>query len=191
MCNCAKKMGGGPAPSQPAPPRRMLRAAAAPPSAPAAPVQTFPENAEPTVWGPPVWKALHIAAQFSGTSNHISPWRLVVEAMKTGLPCSECRDHFNARVAQVPLRFSNMFTGFRHNRVAVRTTVINWTTNLHNFVNTANGKPSWSLQEVATAYGGDRASRIVEARDALETVNGVLGDNLYQALRSLLDLLGN
>jgi hypothetical protein len=106
--------------------------------------------------------------------------------MKTGLPCEECREHYNGRVARNPLRISHFFGGI-HN------SILRWSTDLHNFVNIATDKPIWSVQQVIAFYGsgGSRADKIDEARCALEEVRGILGNNLFVALTNLLNIMGS
>jgi hypothetical protein len=60
---------------------------------------------------------------------------------------------------------------------------------LHNDINLRLGKPSWSGEQVAAAYGGDLQSQKGAAIAALQTLNGVIGRPLYNALLAVLQSL--
>jgi hypothetical protein len=70
--------------------------------------------------------------------------------------------------------------------------IISWVLNLHNDVNRRTStdevpKPAWSRQQVYDAYGGDRDTRLAEGREALASVQGVIGERSYEILSRLLN----
>ena len=123
--------------------------------------------------------------------------------MKEGIPCDECRTHFVARERAYPLRIhSGGGHPFRSLRiggvggsgsggVGIHTSVVRWVLALHNFVNAETQSPSgvWTEEDCRRVYGGDRGSRINEAREALELIRGIAGSGLITALDSLLTVL--
>jgi hypothetical protein len=158
------------------------------------------ESVDTSIWGPPLWKLLHIAAEFTGTSIHVPLWRTVISAMKEGIPCDECRAHFIARERAYPLRIhSGGGHPFRSLRigggggggVGIHTSVVRWVLALHNFVNAETKSPSgvWNEEDCRRVYGGDREGRMNEAREALELIRGIAGSGLITALDSLLTVL--
>ena len=187
MCNCNKKFGAPkPTVSAPAP-------APAPDPAPAPmlmslapdPVPDGIPSVDTAIWGPPLWKILHILSQYTGTPPHIQLWYSIIGAMRTAIPCEECRSHFQARSRAYPLRI-------RHYVGGIHNAVIRWTLDLHNFVNRATNSSNgeWSLDDCRRVYGGaDKASRLTEARTALDAIRGVAGDELIVALDRALRIL--
>ena len=101
------------------------------------PPEIVPENADTSVWGANLWTVLHIASEFSGTSKHIPLWRAIPGAMRTGIPCQECRDHFRNWHNKNPLKFNAMFGGFHHN--AIHLAIVRWVVNIHNHANKNSG----------------------------------------------------
>lgn len=192
MCSCNKKKstttGEGAGGSGGAPLRMAMRTAAPVRVAEVAcvkPVVEPPENVDTSVWGPSLWKILHIAAEFTGTSSHSRLWYALISAMCLGIPCDECRGHFVARNAAAPLRISRIPGG-------VHNSIVKWALNLHNFVNVAteSGHGQWTVEQCRAVYGGNRVSRLAEARVALDAIRGVAGGELVEALDRLLAFLG-
>ncbi|NBU31443.1 MAG: hypothetical protein EBS41_08115 [Actinobacteria bacterium] len=146
--------------------------------APVAPVDDGPdltdsglETVDPAIWGPPLWKFLHSAAAASGADA--TRWTTVLEAMKTGLPCQECTDHYRTWFATHPIADGSVSL---------------WLLALHNDVNrrrsVAAGPrlqvPEWSAEQLAAAYPVAAAV----AASAAGLPEG-LGPGLVAALRAL------
>lgn len=121
------------------------------------------ETVDPAIWGPPLWKFLHGAAAASGADA--SRWTPVLEAMKTGLPCQECTDHYRAWFAAHPIADGSVSA---------------WLLALHNDVNRRRGIPEWSAEQLAAAYPVVAAV----AASAAGLPEG-LGPGLVAALRAL------
>lgn len=144
----------------------------------AAPIVT-PATVDPSIWGPSLWKILHIAAMRSGNRSTIPYWRNILEAMMSGLPCPDCSDHYNSWYRSHPLRLGlmpNMFQG----------AIIRWVLEVHNDVNRRTGKAVWNTHQLAATYGGES---ITTAKVLTDSLNGVIGPRLSGALNALLRTL--
>lgn len=188
MCSCNKKKSNS-APPTPSSgegvPLRMAKSrAVAPVRAVAVAAPPPPESVDTSVWGPSLWKILHISAEFTGTPIHAKLWYSLVSAMRLGIPCDECRSHFVARSDAVPLRMSRIPGG-------IHTSTVRWVLNFHNFVNAATESVhgQWSEAQCRATYGGNRVARIAEAREALDAIRGVAGGLLVEALDRMLAVL--
>lgn len=129
-----------------------------------------------SIWGPPLWKVLHIAAQATVSMGMRSQWSAILNALLTGLPCPECTYHYVEWFQTHPLRFGLIPT--RYSRQ-----VVIWLLNLHNAINARTGGSSWTVSHVEAVYGGNR---LQEAKEALATLQGVIGQPAWDALHSLL-----
>ena len=172
MCGCNKAKAAA---------ARKANPAVAAPAAAAAPaaVVTHLETVDTSVWGAPLWKILHIAAQRSSARNSVPAWRSVLDAMKTGLPCPDCSAHYNAWYRSHPLRIGlmpNMFQG----------AIMRWILDLHNDVNRRTEKAKWNTHQMAATYGGEQ---VATAKALAESLSGILGSNLSGALNALLRTL--
>jgi hypothetical protein len=128
-----------------------------------------------TIWGPPLWKALHTAGQNKQLKTRQPLWANLMKNLRTGIPCPDCSAHFNAWMSAHPIRASLIPNiGVDHSK---------WILDLHNDVNRRTGKPVWTLAQVAAEYNGDLAV----AREAAQTLQGILGDKAFFALMALLN----
>lgn len=150
---------GGPFATMPAP-------APAPP--PPRPVWQMPTEEElPTVdteiWGPHMWRFLHIASQGAiAAISRKGAWDGLLAAMATGLPCPDCREHYGSWVATYPLGYVFPDTAMPGKLYSITQS---WVLALHNAVNVRKGVPEWTAEQVAAteAYRGGRPA----AREAL------------------------
>jgi hypothetical protein len=114
---------------------------------------------DPALWGPHVWRFLHVAAALPVVrSRGREQWRALFTALRVALPCPECTGHYQAWHRTHPFRV--MMGG-----MAVRRAAMAWVLDLHNDVNRRRGLPVWSGAQVAEAVGG---AGVAEARAALE-----------------------
>lgn len=151
-------------PPAPAPP---LVRAAPPPAAPRSvvPIVAIATEADlPTVdteiWGPHMWRFLHIAAE-GCTPGHsrAGVWQTLLDAMRTGLPCPDCRAHYNAWLNAYPLHVTL--------RTGLSRPVRAWILELHNAVNLRRGVPVWTADQVTATFGPVGSGRKEAAREAL------------------------
>jgi hypothetical protein len=91
-----------------------------------------------SVWGPIKWRELHARAFCSLPMTHEAEW---FAAYIEGLPCMNCREHFQAFVTSHPPDFSS------------RSAFFEWTVQAHNHVNRALQKPEISVNEARTLHG--------------------------------------
>jgi len=192
MCNCTKKITTSSPPVianprqrsersvvsrqsllRPGMPRNVSPATPATP-APPAPPET-PLIADTSVWGPPLWKVLHTAAQCRGVKTRYSLWVKLFKELRTGLPCPDCSAHYNAWLNAYPIRVSLVPNG--------GVDIGKWLLNLHNDVNRRTGKPTWTLMQVSTSY----STNIADAKEIAETLQGKIGDRAYTTLLALLN----
>jgi len=132
-----------------------------------------------SVWGPPLWKALHIAAHHTKYKAQMHTWKALLYALRYALPCPDCSNHYNEWYRTHELRFSMFPRGFN-------LAVISWLKDLHNNVNMRLGRPTWDSPRLTVEYGGIRAEKLSEGRKALQQIRGVIGTSAYDLLMSLL-----
>ena len=190
MCNCTKKVAVTSPPVIASPrtttvrkvvgrqsamrPGILQNATPEPPAPPAIP-EPPPLDADTSVWGPPLWKALHTAAQCKGVKTRYSLWVKLFKELRTGLPCPDCSAHYNAWINAYPVRLSLVPNG--------GIDIGKWLLNLHNDVNRRTGKPTWTLMQVSTSY----STNIADAKEIAKTLQGKIGERAYYTLLALLN----
>jgi hypothetical protein len=136
-----------------------------------------------SIWGAPLWFVLHTATVFTWSRRHIQPWRSLLVALKTGLPCPDCSMHYNAWFASHAIRFSMIGDG-------IRGPLLRWILALHNDVNGRIGlQGPWTTAQVMATYAGDKTTKIAAAVAALQGLQGVIGAEAYAAALALLNSL--
>jgi hypothetical protein len=130
-----------------------------------------------SVWGPSLWKALHVAAvcSTSRTSSHM--WANLLHALRESIPCPDCSAHYNAWYNSNPLRPMSLLPIRKPVSVAL------WLHDLHNDVNRRTGKPTWSYAQSVSANGRDQLSA---AKAAAASLQGKIGHTALSALHALL-----
>jgi hypothetical protein len=106
-----------------------------------------------------MWRFLHTASEWAtNRDTRRGVWTALFVAMQSGLPCPECRDHYNAWVTTVPLGGGDL-------RPALQT----WIRALHNAVNARRGVAEWTVEQVVAVYGEGAGAegRFARAREAL------------------------
>lgn len=88
---------------------------------------------DPDIWGPPLWRVLHTLAELRGSDPM---WPILLDVMRAGLPCPECRYHYNAWYESHPIGGVDMGE---------------WLLALHNDVNRRNEKAQWTRERVRAA----------------------------------------
>jgi hypothetical protein len=99
----------------------------------------------PEVWGPFFWHTLHIVSigyPKEPTYTDKRAAKEFYEALAHLLPCSVCREHYRAHLAESPI------TPF----LDTRTDLIKWVLLIHNKVNKAHQKPEWTLEQLLLHY---------------------------------------
>lgn len=133
---------------------------------------------DPAIWGPHVWRFLHVVAALPPSrSRGREAWRALLTALRVSLPCPECTGHYQAWHRAHPFRV--MMGGAAVSRAAAR-----WVLDLHNDVNRRRGVAAWSTGQVAASVAG---AGVAEARAALEAAIGAgVGPGLRAAAEALL-----
>jgi hypothetical protein len=141
-------------------PRTALRTVVIPTVVAAAAETVEVPTVDTEIWGPHMWRFLHIAAE-GCMPCHVRDgvWHTLLAAMRTGLPCPDCRAHYNAWLDAYPLQVT-IQTGLAG---PVRA----WVLELHNAVNVRRGVPIWTAAEVTATFGPIGAGRKAAAREAL------------------------
>lgn len=146
-----------------------------------APVPAELPIVDPAIWGPHLWRFLHIAAE--NTVPRMSRrryWDALLVAMRTGLPCPECTDHYVAWHTGHPFvvdRREGLTGGAR-----------TWVRDLHNAVNVRRGVATWTPEAITATYGGAAGGGRTGARAALDAAAAAgVGPGVIAAGRALLD----
>lgn len=175
-CNCGRRAvapGVVPTPANRRPGPAAVAAVAPPPP---------PPPPDPLVWGPPLWTALHIAANFSDRMTVRNEWDMLFNSLRISLPCPDCTGHY--RTWYVAHRFVR-----GRNPPDIRKQAHEWLVALHNDVAVRTEKPTMTADEVATLFGGDRLVRIAEAEAAVASLQGIVGRQALTVLTKILRLI--
>ena len=164
--------------------RRMAPAAtvAVAPVAFAAAVVVEPEVIYTSIWGPPLWRALHIAAVFSDRIYVRNDWPTLLYYLQESLPCPDCTGHYRSWYSSHPFIRGN-------NSPDVRKQAHEWLVALHNDVNVRTEKPTMTPDEAAALFGGDRLARIAEAEAAVASLRRIVGKQALSVLFKILQLI--
>lgn len=172
MCGCNKNK---PKPTVVLP---ATRSYPSPSMAPAPSAVSLP-IVDTSIWGPPLWKVLHIAAQATISKGRQTQWKLILNTLLTGLPCPDCTAHYTAWYRAHPLGIS-LFPKRNSRQIAT------WLLDLHNNVNQRTGRPVWTAAQLDAAY---QANQLQDAKGALASLQGIIGQNTWVALHTLLNSL--
>lgn len=157
-------------------PRNARAVAPLPEPEPEPEIATF----DTSVWGPQLWKALHVAANSSTAGLNLQWWGTLLNELQRGIPCPDCRAHYSAWYRAHPL------TNRRSSIIPIRklASVGQWINDLHNDVNRRTGKPIWSFGDSARANGSDQ---LEAAKTAAAFLQGKISDKAFSILNSLLN----
>jgi hypothetical protein len=92
----------------------------------------------PEVWGPCLWKFLHInSLNYPNNPTHMEQMYHLNFFISLGniIPCDKCKYHYNEYINQIPPNLTN------------RNNLIMWLHNFHNAVNKRLGKKTYTLEE--------------------------------------------
>ena len=118
-------------------PRASVRAPAVrAPVVRAAPVT--PSVEDTALWGPPLWKMMHILAHAQDPSASQDSWSALFKALQEEIPCPICRSHAARWFRRTP--------DFRS--IGIQQYLLN----LHNDINRRNRVARWTLQQAETTY---------------------------------------
>jgi len=132
-----------------------------------------------SIWGPPLWKILHIAAAATITKGRQTQWKLILNTLLTGLPCPDCTAHYTAWYRTHPI-------GITLFPKRISRQIVTWLLDLHNNVNLRTGRSVWTAAQLDAAY---QANQLQDAKGALASLQGIIGQNTWVALHTLLNSL--
>jgi hypothetical protein len=135
-----------------------------------------------SVWGPQLWKALHVASNCSTAGSHLQWWGTLLKELQYGIPCPDCRAHYSAWYRTHPL--TNRPASIIPLRRFVSISVGQWIHDLHNDVNRRTGKPTWSFNDSVRANGSDQ---LAAAKTAAAYLQGKISDKAFSTLNALLN----
>ena len=201
MCNCGRKKPTrqGPtvtvAPVQPQPTRSVRSRAAT--TLPRQAATTLPRHAtttlatvDPAIWGPPLWRVLHTLAEHT---TQTTAWPALLNALKTDIPCPDCRRHFTAWLRQHPYTLQpphqRRYIMVDRKRVLApppqpadpQTYTRQWVLDLHNSVNRRSRKAQWSVEQVR-----DANTSLDAAWAALQALATLIGPGAYAQLAAMM-----
>ena len=109
------------------------------------PVPNYPDNAE---WGPILWNILHGMAERAGRAvlpaDEVREWQKLIKLTGDILPCDKCRDHYAAYLRSHPV---SHFSKIPYSNLKTSVKTFFW--ELHNEVNTQNGKPIFLYDDLS------------------------------------------
>lgn len=103
-------------------------------------------NINPSLWGPHCWKFLHfvtLSYPENPTEEDKTKVKNFIFCLKNILPCEKCRHHFHINLNKYPI--TDKVLSSRYN-------LINWLLNIHNEVNSKNGKKMYTYQDLLKEY---------------------------------------
>ena len=176
MCGCNKAKPAAAAKTTPVVTRAASRTTPTPVPVPVPELATL----DTSVWGPQLWKALHVAANSSTAGSNLQWWGTLLNELQRGIPCPDCRAHYSAWYRSHPL------TNRPISIIPIRkiASVGQWINDLHNDVNRRTGKPIWSFGDSARANGSDQ---LEAAKTAAAYLQGKISDKAFSTLNSLLN----
>ncbi len=130
-----------------------------------------------SVWGPPLWVALHSLAELT---EDVAVWDQLLTAVEATMPCPECKSHFAAWRIAHPLTSTTDVNG-----LTVSESVRSWLLALHNDVNRRTGRPEWTVEQLEGVYRPERVREVLgdvreyissgfaNALDRFLTANGI------------------
>jgi hypothetical protein len=155
---------------------------------------------DPSVWGPPLWRILHVASVLSVTDMQKYALTTVLAALRTGIPCPECSGHYNNWYKSHPTQSVIQTHGEQHKLASkvfrigsARTTIVTWVPldrwilDLHNDVNHRRGVDQWAADRMNSTYGH---VSLADVRAASVLLRGIIGNNASVAIDNLLNAIG-
>jgi len=95
----------------------------------------------PNIWGPHIWKALHLisfAYPNDPNENQKKTYKSFFETFYGVIPCSICSANYQRHIKELPITDDTMKN---------RDSLVKWVIDMHNLVNKENGKPIYSYDD--------------------------------------------
>lgn len=132
------------------------------------------------IWGPKVWRMLHLFADVSDRRDVALLWASIMKSTADVLPCAICRKHLQGYLKThtfMRIKQPNLITGQQ-----VRTQIVAELHLIHNVVNHRLGKPIFPFETLQTAYTGKREDKLLEAKNLLEELKLMWGTMIFKAV---------
>lgn len=103
------------------------------------------KNTDIAAWGPQLWHTLHMVAlnyPDAPSSDDKLNYKTFFESLQFVIPCASCADNYAQHLRQLPI------DRFLDNADAL----FAWSVHVHNLVNKAYGKKSWSVADAKRFY---------------------------------------
>ena len=94
----------------------------------------------PNIWGPPAWAFLHLMVMSEKEpldTARLTYYKQLYDLLTHLLPCTKCRNHLLENISKLPALTT----------IKTKRELFDWTTNLHNLVNSSTQKPTWTLDK--------------------------------------------
>jgi hypothetical protein len=99
------------------------------------------------IWGPALWMILHSACEKIGSQQlkklpqeESRIWLGLLQSLRYSLPCPQCKKHYTAYVAKIPIQH------------ITKDGVRRWLFHLHNHVNQQTGQQEVAEEDLITRY---------------------------------------
>ena len=99
----------------------------------------------PSIWGPHLWFIMHLISfeyPIQPTEYDKRIYHDFYTSLKDVIPCEDCRKHYRDHITKYPLT----------PHLDSRDNLVKWVIQVHNFVNTSIGKPTYTIQQVMEIY---------------------------------------
>jgi mitochondrial FAD-linked sulfhydryl oxidase len=104
------------------------------------------DNIDPKLWGSSYWDMIHytaIAYPEYPTNEDKENIKIFISSLSNILPCEKCRNHFKNNLLLIPLS---------NDVISSKKSLIQWTVDIHNEVNSRTNKHFLSLDDVMEKY---------------------------------------
>lgn len=132
------------------------------------------------IWGPKVWRMLHLFADVSDRRDVALLWHTVMKSTADVLPCAICRKHLQGYLRThsfMKIKQPNLITGLE-----VKKQIMSELHLIHNVVNHRIGKPIFPFESLQTTYTGNRTEKLLEAKNILEELKIMWGNMIFRAV---------
>lgn len=135
---------------------------------------------ERIIWGPKLWRCLHLLAQVSDRRDVGLLWKTIFQATSLVLPCAICRQHMAQYLkTHVFMKIENVHL---KKGVDIQAQIVRELIQFHNNVNKQIGKKTLTEEEAQIFYVGDRASLFSEAKTIFEELKILWKGKIFSAI---------
>jgi len=132
------------------------------------------------VWGPKLWRVLHVLADLSDRRDVSLLWQTVLKATADVLPCDKCRKHLQHYLRThtfMKVKSLHLVTG-----IQIRQQIVQELHALHNDVNQRLGKSVFPPDQLTTYEPGTRDQKLLEVKAILEELKTLWQPFLFRSI---------